>query len=116
MIARNQSLAVSRDLLKEVAAHQIGGSHNMSYKALFALALIAPLAFLTQPGIAQERPALHPSWPIEGGVKHQPTRNELRALHQQDVPSSDAREIDRLYNELMDGYTSTHHTGNARMR
>jgi hypothetical protein len=88
----------------------------MSYKALLALALIGPLAFLTQPGIAQEQPMLHPSWPIEGGVKHQPTRNELRGLHEQDVPSSDAREIDRLYNELMNNYTSTHHPGNARMR
>ena len=85
----------------------------MSYKALFALALIGPLAFLTQPGIARE---LHPSWPIQGGVKHQPTRNELRALHEQDVPSSDAREVDRLYNELMNNYGGTHHTGNARMR
>jgi hypothetical protein len=88
----------------------------MSYKTVFALALIGPLAFLTQPGIAQERPALHPSWPIEGGVKHQPTQNELRALHQQDVPSNDAREIDRLYNELMNNYGSTHHTGISRMR
>ena len=87
----------------------------MSYKALFALALIGPLSFLAQPGMAQEQ-RLHPSWPIEGGFNRQPTRNELRALHEQDVPSSDAREIDRLYNELMNNYGSTHHTGNARMR
>lgn len=85
----------------------------MSYKTLFALALVAPLSFLAQPGTAQET-LLHPSWPIENGVKHQPTRNELRALHEHDVPPSDAREIDRLYNELMS--SGTHHTGNARMR
>jgi len=88
----------------------------MSHKTLFALALIGPLSCLAQPGIAEAQPMLHPSWPIEGGVKHQPTRNELRALHQQDVPSSDAREIDRLYNQLMNGYESTHHTGDARTR
>ncbi len=86
----------------------------MHCKALFALALFGALAFLTQPGIAQE--TLHPAWPIEGGVKHQPTQNELRTLHEQDVPSSDAREVDRLYNELMNSYGGTHHTGNARTR
>ena len=88
----------------------------MSHRTLLAFAALAPLSLLTQPGIAQQQPMLHPSWPIEGGVKHQPTRNELRALHQQDVPSSDAREIDRLYNELLNNYSSTHHAGNARMR
>ena len=86
----------------------------MSYKTLFALALVGPLLSLAQPGIAQEKPSLHPSWPIQGGFNRQPTRNELKALHEQDVPPSDAREIDRLYNELMS--TGTHHPGNVRSR
>ncbi len=89
----------------------------MSYKTLFALALIGLLSFLVQPGIAQETQSLHRAWPIQNGVKHQPTQSELRALHDQDVPPSDAREIDRLYGELMlDNYGKTHHTGTARMR
>jgi hypothetical protein len=89
----------------------------MSYKTLFALALVGPLSFLAQPGIAQEKPSLHRSWPIQNGFNRQPTQNELRALHQQDVPPNDAREIDRLYDELLSsGYSSTHHTGIARMR
>jgi hypothetical protein len=88
----------------------------MSRKTLIVFALVGPLSFLAERGIAQET-SLHPSWPIENGIKHQPTQNELRALHDQDVPASDAREIDRLYDELMsNSYSSTHHTGIARMR
>ena len=90
----------------------------MSYKSLLALALGGPLTFAAQPGIAQDSPALHPSWPIQNGVKRQPTQNDLRALHDRDVPSSDAREIDRLYDQLMSTDVSggTHHPGIARMR
>ena len=89
----------------------------MSCKTLLALALAGPLPFLAQPGAAQEGPLLHEAWPIQNGIKHQPTRAELRALHEQDVPANDAREIDRLYDELLsNGYSSTHHTGDARTR
>ena len=88
----------------------------MSRKTLIVFALVGVLSFAAQRGIAQETPSLHPSWPIQNGVKHQPTENDLRALHDQDVPPNDAREIDRLYNELMSGYGATHHTGIARMR
>jgi hypothetical protein len=87
----------------------------MSCKTLIVLALVGAFSLLAERGIAQET-SIHPSWPIENGVKHQPTQNELRALHDQDVPPNDAREIDRLYNELMSGYGATHHTGIARMR
>lgn len=87
----------------------------MSYKPLFALALVGPLS-LAQPGAAQETQPLRRSWPIENGFNRQPTRNELRALHEQDVPPSDAREIDRLYDELMRTDGGTHHPGIARMR
>lgn len=86
----------------------------MSHKTLFALALIAPLS-LAAPGAAQQ-PTLHRAWPIQNGFKRQPTANELKALHAQDVPPSDAREIDRLYDELMRTQSGTHHPGNARTR
>jgi hypothetical protein len=88
----------------------------MSYKTLFAWALVGALSFLPQRGIAQETPSVHPSWPIQNGFNRQPTRNELRALHDQDVTPNDAREIDRLYDQLMSGYSTTHHPGIARMR
>ena len=86
----------------------------MSYKTLFALALVGPLS-LAQPGMAQQT-TLHPSWPIQNGFNRQPTRNELKALHGQDDPPADAREIDRLYDELMRTDGGTHHPGNARTR
>ena len=92
----------------------MSGASQMSYKTLFALALIAPLP-LAQPGAAQQT-TLHPSWPIQNGFNHQPTRSELKALHAQDLPPSDAREIDRLYDELMRSNDGTHHPGNARTR
>src|SRR6185437_248569 len=97
MIAGNLTAA---DRHQEIAARfEIGRARKMSYKTLFAIALIALLPSWAQPGTAQ--PALHPSWPIQNGFKRQPTRNELRSLHEQDVPPADAREIDRLYDELM---------------
>jgi len=91
----------------------------MSYKPLIALALILPLASWAQPGAAQPAPrqgTSHRSWPIEHGFDRQPTREELRALHQEDVSPADAREIDRLYDELMRTDDGTHHPGNARTR
>jgi hypothetical protein len=44
--------------------------------------------------------ALHQwSWPIYNGFNHQPTQDELRALHQQDVRAING--TDRLYDRLM---------------
>jgi hypothetical protein len=81
----------------------------MSHKTLFALALFGALSLLAQQGTAQETQSLHQGpWPIQNGFNRQPTRND------QDVTSDQAREIDRLYNELMS--TGTHHPGIARMR
>lgn len=88
----------------------------MSYRIILALAVIWAPSFLAQPGSAQEKPSLHESWPIQNGFNRQPTRNELRALHEQDVSPSDAREIDRLYDELMRTNDGTHHPGDARTR
>jgi hypothetical protein len=89
----------------------------MSNKALFALSLVGALSFLAEPGLAQNASSLRRGpWPIQNGFNRQPTQSELRALHDQDVTSGQAREIDRLYDELMSTYDNTHHTGIARMR
>jgi hypothetical protein len=40
-------------------------------------------------------------WPIYNGFDHQPTENELRALHEQDVTPAQAEVIDKLYDQLM---------------
>ena len=85
----------------------------MSYKTLFALALLGALPLQAQEGAAQETQSLHQGhWPIRNGFNRQPTGNN------QDVTASQAREIDRLYDELMssDENRKTHHTGIARMR
>ena len=88
----------------------------MSRKTHFALALVGALSFLAQRGFAQDSGSLHQgAWPIQNGFNRQPTRNELRALHEHDVTSSDAREIDRLYNELISSGGGTYHTGISRM-
>ena len=91
----------------------------MSRKTLCALALVGALSSLAEQSIAQETGSLHQGpWPIQNGFKRQPTRNELRALHERDVTTNDAREIDRLYNQLMSTGDNggTRHPGIARMR
>ena len=51
---------------------------------------------------AEGAPLLHEGpWPIRNGHNYQPTEHELRALHLEDVTPDQAREIDRLYKELL---------------
>jgi hypothetical protein len=65
-------------------------------------ALVAALSILAEPGVAKDAPPLHQGpWPIYNGVDHQPTGDELRALHQHDVTPDEAHEIDRLYDQLL---------------
>lgn len=74
----------------------------MSGKVVFACALVAALSFLVQRGLAQDASSFHRGpWPIHNGFNHQPTQNELRALHHQDVTPDEAREIDRLSDQLL---------------
>jgi hypothetical protein len=74
-------------------------------------------AFLcfAQQTIAQEsRPIHEGDWPIQNGVKHQPTRG---AVGGGEFSRGQAEETDKLYDELMsNSFSATHHTGNARMR
>jgi hypothetical protein len=52
------------------------------------------------PSCGSAEDAVHQwSWPIYNGFNHQPTQDELRALHQQDVRA--IKETDRLYDRLM---------------
>ena len=58
----------------------------MSEKVVFAWALITALSLLVQRGVAKDPPPFHwGPWPIHNGFNHQPTQNELRELHHQDV-------------------------------
>jgi hypothetical protein len=72
----------------------------MLSKFVFVSTLVA--ALLARRGAAEEVPRLHSGpWPIYSGFNHQPTQNELKALHQQDVTTDQAREVDRLYDQLL---------------
>ena len=74
----------------------------MSSKAVFGPALVISSLLLANVGYAEQVPPVHKGpWPIRDGRNYQPTENELRALHLQDVTPDEAREIDRLYNQLL---------------
>jgi hypothetical protein len=76
----------------------------MSSKFVFASALVAALSIPAGLGIAKDPPPVHQGpWPIYHWLNLQPTEDELRALHEQDVTRAQAREIDRLYDQLMSG-------------
>ena len=67
--------------------------------AVTTIALGAPTALAAN---AKSAPPLHKGpWPIRNGRDYQPTEHELRALHQKDVTPDQAREIDRLYDQLL---------------
>ena len=73
----------------------------MSSKFVFGGALVASL-LLANIGFAEDAPLFHKGpWPIHNGRNYQPTEHELRALHQEDVTPDQAREIDRLYDQLL---------------
>ena len=86
----------------------------MSQKRLIVFALVGPLSCLAQQAIAQNSSSVHEgNWPIENGVKHQPTRSAVGG----EFSRSQQEETDRLYNELMsNSLSATHHAGIARMR
>ena len=74
----------------------------MSSKVVCVSALVAALSIPAELGVAEGTGAGHVGpWPIHNGLDHQPTQDELRALHQQDVTSDQAQKIDRLYDELL---------------
>ena len=74
----------------------------MSGKAIFGAALVVSSLLLANVGYAEQAAAVHNGpWPIRNGHNYQPTENELRSSHRQDVTPGEAREIDRLYNQLL---------------
>jgi hypothetical protein len=77
-------------------------------------ALAGALSCLAQQAIAQDSHPIHGGdWPIQNGVKHQPTRGAVGG----EFSPGQANETDKLYDELMsNSFSSTHHSGTARMR
>ena len=72
---------------------------------VYALLAVRTIALSTPTALAANAegvPPLHRGpWPIRDGHNYQPTEHELRALHQDDVTLDQAREIDRLYDQLL---------------
>ena|ERR1700753_102407 len=74
----------------------------MSSKIVFGVALPLASLLLATIGSAQDAGQFRKApWPIEHGHNYQPTEQELRSLHQEDVTPGQAREIDRLYDQLL---------------
>jgi hypothetical protein len=74
----------------------------MSSKIVFGVALVLASLLLANIGSAEDTPSLHKGpWPIRNGRNYQPTEHELRALHEEDVTAGQAREINRLYDQLL---------------
>jgi len=74
----------------------------MSRKILVGVASAVALLSWANIGFAEDAAQLHAGpWPIHNGHNYQPTQHELRALHMQDVTPDQAREIDRLYDQLL---------------
>jgi hypothetical protein len=66
---------------------------------VFATLAVSTIALAAPAALA---PPLHKGpWPIRNGRNYQPTEHELRALHEEDVTPGQAREIDRLYDQLL---------------
>ncbi|WP_156928066.1 hypothetical protein [Bradyrhizobium sp. Tv2a-2] len=74
----------------------------MSGKTIVGPALVILSLLLANVGYADPAPPVHKGpWPIRNGHNYQPTVNELRSSHLQDVTPGEAREIDRLYDQLV---------------
>ena len=86
----------------------------MLHKTIIVAALIGTLSCLAQPAIAQNsRPVHEGGWPIQNGIKHQPTRGVVGG----EFSPGQQEETDKLYDELMsNSFSATHHSGTARMR
>jgi hypothetical protein len=80
----------------------------MSSKTIFGAVLVASSLLLVNVGDAAQVPPAHKGpWPIHNGHNIQPTENELRSSHLRDVTPDQAREIDRLYSELLAAHPAT---------
>ena len=87
----------------------------MSRKIVFGVALALASLLLANIGSAEDSPPLHKGpWPIHNGHNYQPTEHELRALHLEDVTPDQAREVDRLYNQLLTRSENVRHPAAKR--
>jgi hypothetical protein len=70
-------------------------------KIVLVCTLVAALSSVGTPDLGQNARLPHEgAWPIYDWHDHQPTQNQLNALHLRDVTPSQSQEVDRLYNQL----------------
>jgi Spy/CpxP family protein refolding chaperone len=78
---------------------------DKSRRAILVCAMLAMTTIALDTALAanaEDAPTSHKGpWPIRNGHNYQPTEHELRALHREDVTHDQAREIDRLYDQLL---------------
>jgi hypothetical protein len=74
---------------------------------VYALLAVTTIALGTPTALAAHAEGILPlhsePWPIHNGRNYQPTEDELKALNLEDVTPDQAREIDRLYDQLLAG-------------
>jgi hypothetical protein len=76
----------------------------MSSKAVFAGALLSAMVLPARAAMAEDAPPPHRGpWPVRNGHNVQPTEQDLKASQIEDVTPDQAREIDRLYDQLLSG-------------
>jgi hypothetical protein len=89
----------------------------MSRKIVFGVALALASLLLANIGSAEDSPPLHKGpWPIRNGHNYQPTEHDLRALHLEEVTPDQAREVDRLYDQLLTRSENVHNRHPAPRR
>ena|ERR1700751_5842512 len=82
----------------------------MSNKTIFGPALVVLSLLLANVVYAEQAPPIHKGpWPIRNGHNYQPTEKELRSLHLLDVTPDEAREINRLYDQLLEAHPAIAH-------
>lgn len=70
-------------------------------RIVLACTLVAALSFVGTPSFGKNARLPHDgAWPIYDWRDHQPTQDQLNALHLRDVTPNQAQEVDRLYNQL----------------
>jgi hypothetical protein len=80
----------------------------MSRNFVLGGTLVVASLLLANIGFAEEASPINKgAWPIRNGHNYQPTQHELKALHVEDVTPGQAREIDRLYDQLLSGSGSS---------
>jgi len=89
-------------VLRRLKSNELTERQVMACRNAFEVTVALASLLLANTASAEDiGPPRKGSWPIRDGHNYQPTARDLRAMERQDVTPDEAREIDRLYDELM---------------